>query len=211
VQGNSNNLYYDNTTGKMYYWNGTAYIPWGVESQGSILSANACVGSVVNIPNGNPNDIRTVGTGGDFADLQTALADSSVVNETILKVISNLTTSTTINVNKAVVIDGNGFKLESATNNPVNILPISSVCGSTTLLKIRTIYPTISRLVTCISIIISRVSVKIVCKRKRIFKITIRVYWSIIFIIHINIITKNNQINFHFLEKRLCHYLNLFN
>jgi hypothetical protein len=77
----------------------------GVENfaLGSILSANACVGSVVNIPNGNPNDIKTVGTGGDFADLQTALASASVEDGTILKVISNLTTATTINYRRELM------------------------------------------------------------------------------------------------------------
>jgi hypothetical protein len=119
---------------------------------GSILSANACVGSVVNIPNGNQNDIKTVGTGGDFADLQTALADASVVNDTILKVISNLTTSTTINVNKAVVIDGNGFELVSDTANPVTMLNVTAGATIKDFSKISHLKTTNTSVETVISI-----------------------------------------------------------
>ena len=31
--GTANNLYYDTATGLMYYWNGTAYVPWGGSEQ----------------------------------------------------------------------------------------------------------------------------------------------------------------------------------
>jgi hypothetical protein len=127
-------------------------VPWGVESQGSILSANACVGSVINVPNGNPNDIKTIGTGGDFTDLQSALASASVVDDTILKVISNITTATTINVNKAVVIDGNGFNLESATNNPVNMLNITAGATVKNFAKISHLKTTNTSVETVISI-----------------------------------------------------------
>lgn len=129
--GESRFLYHNTTDGKMYTWNDvtnsfddlSASSP---DASGAIMAANACVGTLIEIPNGNLSDEKTVGSGGDFTDLQTAIADSATIENTILKVISNLTTSTTINVNKKVVIDGNGFNLESAANNPVNMLNITA-------------------------------------------------------------------------------------
>jgi hypothetical protein len=93
---------------------------------GSILAANACVNNVVNVPNGNPSDVKTIGTGGDFAVFQTALASASVVDGTNLKLLNDITTATTINVNKAVVIDLQDFKVETPTNNPVLIFNITA-------------------------------------------------------------------------------------
>jgi hypothetical protein len=119
-----------NTGSKLETWvyDGTTWVKVDEKTyaSGSILAANACVGTLVNIPTGNTNDVKTVGTGGDFADLQTALTNTSVVDNTILRLVSNLTTSTTINVNKKVIIDGNGFNLESDTANPVNMLNITA-------------------------------------------------------------------------------------
>ena len=119
------------TIDEVYVWIGGMWQSYPLpvinnDSPASILAANACVNNVVNVPTGEPNDVYVVGAGGDFADLQTALLDASVVEDTILRLVSNVTTSTTINVDKKVVIDGNGFNLESATNNPVNMLNITA-------------------------------------------------------------------------------------
>jgi hypothetical protein len=84
-------------------------------ASGSVLAAIACVGTAVNVPNGDPTDVRTVGTGGDFATLTAALADASVVDGTTLKVISNLVTNVSLVITKKVIIDGNGFNLETTT------------------------------------------------------------------------------------------------
>jgi hypothetical protein len=119
-----------NTGSKLETWvyDGTTWVKVDEKTyaSGSILAANACVGTLIDIPTGNTNDVKTVGTGGDFADLQTALANTSVVDNTILRLVSNLTTSTTINVTKKVIIDGNGFNLESDTANPVTMLNITA-------------------------------------------------------------------------------------
>ncbi|MFY7885333.1 MAG: hypothetical protein ACOVOV_10885, partial [Dolichospermum sp.] len=38
TEGSANNLYYDSATGKMYYWNGTSYVPWGGEFNETITN-----------------------------------------------------------------------------------------------------------------------------------------------------------------------------
>lgn len=155
--GESKYLYHNTTDGHFYAWNSvtnsfddlSASSP---DASGAILAANACVGTLIEIPNGNLSDEKTVGSGGDFTDLQTAIADSATTDNTILKLISNLTTSTTINVNKKVVIDGNGFNLESAENNPVNMLNITAGATIKNFAKISHLKTTNTSIETVISI-----------------------------------------------------------
>lgn len=86
---------------------------------GGILAAIACIGSPVLVPTGNKQDIQTVGTGGDHDSISAALASPDVVDGTILKLISDLVISATVNVTKAVVIDLGVFRIDTATTGPV--------------------------------------------------------------------------------------------
>lgn len=115
---------------EQWIYNGTA---WQERPQsepipmaGSVLAAIACVGSPVLVPTGNKQDVQTVGTGGDYADLPAALASANVAAGTVLKVLSDQVISATLNVNKAVVIDLNGFKLDSTTTAPVNMVNMTA-------------------------------------------------------------------------------------
>lgn len=157
VTGESRFLYHNTTDGHFYAWNSvtnsfddlSASSP---DASGAILAANACVGTLIEIPNGNITDEKTVGSGGDFTDLQTAIADSTTTENTILKVISNLTTSTTINVNKKVIINGNGFKLESTTTAPTLIINITEGATIKNFSKISHLKTTNTSVETVISI-----------------------------------------------------------
>jgi hypothetical protein len=153
--GESKYLYHNTTDGHFYAWNSvtnsfddlSASSP---DASGSVLASNACVGTLIEIP--TSLDEKTVGTGGDFTDLQTAISDASVLDNTTLKVVSNLTISTTINVTKKVIIDGNGFNLESATNNPVNMLNITAGATVKNFAKISHLKTTNTSIETVISI-----------------------------------------------------------
>ena len=118
----------NNTNANMVSWNSATkrLEITSLKVAGSILAANVCVNNVVNIPNGNPLDIRTVGTGGDFADLATSLASATVVSGTVLKVLNDLTITATVNVNKAVVIDFNSKVVSSSATLPVNMFNITA-------------------------------------------------------------------------------------
>jgi hypothetical protein len=138
-EGKTNALYIDTSTVpyRAYAWSGTQYIELAapITMAGSILAAMACVGSPIFVPSGNPLDVQTVGTGGDHADLSAALASGNVVDGTILEVVSDQVLTTTLNVNKAVVINLGGFKLDSGTAGPVVMVnmtaPLSVVKNGT--------------------------------------------------------------------------------
>lgn len=73
----------------------------------------------------------TVGAGGDFATLDLALADVSVVNGTVLEVLNGTyTVSSTININKSVTIFGESkagviFETAGAAGDPVQMFNVS--------------------------------------------------------------------------------------
>ncbi len=92
----------------------TSVIP--ILAPGSLIAANACVGSPILVPTGNSADIRTVGTTGRYATFVQALADATVVAGTILRAISNTAETAIVNVTRAVVIDLNGFTVTNATS-----------------------------------------------------------------------------------------------
>ncbi|MFY7883606.1 MAG: DUF1565 domain-containing protein, partial [Dolichospermum sp.] len=53
TEGSANNLYYDSTTGKMYYWNGTSYVAWGGEPLKVILTTQPTPTATGNTTNKN--------------------------------------------------------------------------------------------------------------------------------------------------------------
>lgn len=87
-----------------------------LSAPGALLSANICVGSPIYVPSGNRADLRTVGTGGTYADYAAAMADATVVDGTILRSVSDVVDTVTVNVNRAVVIDFNGFTHSNDTS-----------------------------------------------------------------------------------------------
>lgn len=87
-----------------------------LSAPGALLSANICVGSPIFVPSGNRDDVRTVGTGGTYANFVAAMADVTVVDGTVLRAVSNVTETATVNVNRAVVIDLDGFTHSNATS-----------------------------------------------------------------------------------------------
>lgn len=82
---------------------------------GALLAANICVGSPTYAPQGNLDDVRTVGTGGIYATFTAAMTDATVVAGTILKAVSDVVDTAVVNVNRAVVIDLAGFTASNAT------------------------------------------------------------------------------------------------
>lgn len=96
-----------------------------VYAAGAILAAIACVGTPMVAPSGDLTDIRTIGAGGDFASLPAALADATVADGTILQLTGDQVLDATLEVNKAVVIDGNGFQIDSLATGPTNMINIT--------------------------------------------------------------------------------------
>lgn len=85
-----------------------------VFAPGSLLAANACAGQAILVPTGNPDDIITVGTGGDHATLAAALAAAQP--NSIVRLVSNLTETATAVIDKAgLVLDLAGYTLTNAT------------------------------------------------------------------------------------------------
>jgi len=117
------------TVGQVMTTDGTGNLSWTTatsEAPANLLAVNSCVGGEAVPPTGNPNDVVTVGTGGSFATLAAALADSSVTTGTILRMLSNETISATVSVTKSVVIDLNGFTIDSTTANPVSMINVAA-------------------------------------------------------------------------------------
>lgn len=82
---------------------------------GALLAANICVGSPTYAPQGNLEDVRTVGASGTYATFTDAMADATVVAGTVLKAVSDVVDTAVVNVSRAVVIDLAGFTASNAT------------------------------------------------------------------------------------------------
>jgi hypothetical protein len=92
-----------------------------LSAPGALLAANACAGTSILIPSGNFKDVRTVGTAGTYANLAAALADTTVVAGTILKLISNVADTAAVTLNRAVVVDLNGFTYSNNTTVGISL------------------------------------------------------------------------------------------
>ena len=111
-----------------YLWDGVAYIPVGGWS-GSLASwsiqwAIACIGS--KIPTFKYTSTKTVGTGGDYANLTDAM---SAPDNTRLLLIENQIISSTISVANTLLIDCDSKIIESATNLPVTMFNFTNGGG----------------------------------------------------------------------------------
>lgn len=118
-------------TGQTLAWNGSS---WAATTQQSDIPV-AAETAVYSVPRqtaaGAGKNTWTVGLGGDFADLATAIASASVVNgNTIYLLAQTFTVAATITVNKQLTIIGQGgatiLQTAAAAGDPVTVITITA-------------------------------------------------------------------------------------